>query len=118
MIFFDAWLRGVPPSRAQGRSQGTLPTFRSASRFVQAGPLPDFALALATPPVRHPAGLQAGPATAYQLRIGTAERLQERLFKIGGASGEVPPFLFCAFEAHSRCWNSSSLGEMLGFAYP
>lgn len=96
------------------RCQGTLPTFRALRAC--AGGSPSLHLLPPGSPPGRVAGRGLQPRTKF--RIWTAERLQERLFKTGGASGEAPPFLLGAFQAHSRCWKSSLLGEMLGFAYP
>jgi len=56
-------------------------------------------------------GCRAGPATAYLIRIGTAERLQERLFKTGGASGEAPPLFWVPFKHISDVGNRLYLAK-------
>ena len=60
--------------------------------LVQAGPLPALVLVLATPPVRHPAGLQARPATADQLGTGRRNGCRNVFSRQGGLVVRLPLF--------------------------
>jgi len=91
-----------------------------SARFalVQAGPLPVLVLALATPRFATRQGCRAGPATSYLLSDRYGGTVTGTSFQDRGASGEAPLSLLGAFQAHFRCWKSSLLGDLLGFAYP